>query len=870
MPYFFVFISGACALIYEIIWMRIFLPAFGISIYSTTTVLCAFMGGLGLGSYLAPRIIKRWRGSLWSLYAALTISIGITAMAVPYLDNIIVHIYTAVSRSGSLSIFVPAVRFLLSFIVMAIPTVFMGISFPAIVEAALRMADDPPAKADKRVGYLYGLNTLGGAFGCLLAGFVLIYKLGLILSTLATASVNIILGAAAFFCFVSGKDKASFSAGRAYREDTGGTVERNAAGGLLVSRKMLIIFYGIIGMAALSYQLIWTRILIFYLQSGTYSFSIILIVFLAGLGIGSFLFSRLVNKASGTGQAGWIFTAGIIQLLLGIIALATLPVYSRLGDIWISLISGFGAETWHSIMLQKMFIAGIIILPPTILMGIMFPLLVKIYKACGSGNSEAVGYLYAANVTGAIFGSFLTGFILFDKIGIQATLLLISSINIALGMAFLLTRAVRRPGRLRWAVSYLVAAYILIAVLMPEKILASNYEKYWGKVLFYKESAADITTVIQDKRKEEILFLAFHDGRGTSSTRAFSNYINRMYAYASMMANPEARDVLVICMGVGNTASAFSAFPVKSLDIVDISAGCFEAAEYFYTNRGVLKDPRVTTYAEDGRNYLLRSKKAYDIIQLEPPSIHTDGVVNLYTKEFYEVALSKLKPGGILSQWIDVYQNGEEISNMMTKTMLEVFPNSTLWYRWSENCWLLMGKKDEANTWIDHNKTRRLFSGKTIIDDMKLVDTSYEDILSNLAATKDGLNDMTRGARIITDDRTIVDFYVSHLRRNPAFGGGMAYAWSPLKYTFRASWMRDGLWMPPENAVKTYSSAEEEFMDRPLLEITDELPKDVLDQVRPFRNRKYRLMHHIRLEEAQKGLMERSLKLLAGEDNDVL
>ncbi len=870
MPYFFVFLSGACALIYEIIWMRIFLPAFGISIYSTTTVLCAFMGGLGLGSYLAPRIIRRWQGSLWSLYAVLTISIGITAMAVPYLDNVIVHIYTAVSGSGSLSILVPAVRFLLSFIVMAIPTVFMGISFPVIVEASTRMADDSPAKADKRVGYLYGLNTLGGAFGCLLAGFVLIYKLGLILSTMATASVNIILGIAAFFLFVLGKDKVYFGAGKACRENTGGTAETNSVGGPLVSRKMLILFYGIIGMASLSYQLIWTRILIFYLQSGTYSFSIILIVFLAGLGIGSFLFSRLANKASGMGHSDWIFTAGLIQLLLGIIALATLPVYSRLGDIWISLISGFGAETWHSIMLQKMFIAGIIILPPTILMGIMFPLLVKIYKACGSGNSEAVGYLYAANVTGAIFGSFITGFILFDKIGIQATLLLISSINIALGMVFLLTRSVKRPRRLRWAVSGLVTAYILIAVFMPEKILASNYEKYWGRVLFYKESAADITTVIQDEKKEEILFLAFHDGRGTSSTQGSTNYINRMYAYISMMANPDAQDVLVICMGVGNTASAFSAFPIRSLDIVDISAGCFEAAEYFYTNQGVLKDPRVATYPEDGRNYLLRSKKDYDIIQLEPPSIHTDGVVNLYTKEFYEIAYSRLKPGGILSQWIDIYQNGEEISEMMIKTMMESFPNSTLWYRWSENCWLLMGKKDEGKTWIDYNKTRQLFSLNTITDDMKLVDTSYEDILSNLAATGEKLSEMAGGARIITDDRTIVDFYVSHIRRNPAFGGGMAYAWSPLKLVFRSSWMKDGLRMPPETAARAYSSAEGYFMDRSLLEITDGLPRDVLDRIRSFRDRKYRLMHHLKLEESQKSLMQKYSLRQRGQDGDVL
>lgn len=780
------FLSGMCALVYEIVWMRVFTPVFGLSVYATTTVLCAFMAGLGVGSILAPRVIRAWGNrSFWRLYCLLELGIGMTALVIPFSIAPIQSIYVSVSEFSQSGLLTASVRFMLSMSVMVVPTLFMGLTLPVLVHACREITREDRVDS-RRIGLLYGFSTVGGALGCLLVGFVLLYKLGVWVTVLLTVGVNVLLALSVFWIYGRGQSAA-------LSEESTDVTPPESQGAVADPAQFLrlpsvLALYGLIGFASFGFELCWFRLLVFYLQGAAYSFSIMLILYLLGIGLGSLCYSRYLEKRfNAASLVDSSMTLGVVQLLIGLLGILTLPLYWFLPLAWRVMVASVGAESWLMIILQKSLIAGAIILPPTFLMGIAFPLVARIYKAGGSADSTTVGRLYAANTFGAIVGVLVTGFVLFDQIGLQNALLVMSICSLGVGITFAL-KASAQVSKYRWVLGALTAAFVLISVVTPSRLLIANFEKYKGTLLFYRESASDIIMVHEDDKG--VRTIAFSDGRGTSSTRPRVNYVNRLLAYSTMMMKPDAKDIAVISMGAGNTASAYTKFPIESLDIIDISSGPFEAADYFFTNQDVLADPRVHTHVEDGRNFLLLAGKKFDVIELEPPTLTSDGVVNLYTREFYEIAYAKLKPGGLLSQWIDVRQTGREASYMLIKTMLEVFPGSTAWS--SNWAWWINGVKEEGPPTIDYERARSLFATPSVAEDMRSVDSSLEDVMSKLVSSGDLLQKRVEGSRVITDDLTIVDFMVPKLRSPDALGGGVGYYSSPLAWVFRREWKSQG------------------------------------------------------------------------------
>jgi spermidine synthase len=822
-----------CALTYEIVWMRMFTPIFGLSIYATTTVLCSFMGGLGIGSYMAPSVINRWKKSCWSLYVLLELAIGLGAVLILYSLTPITHIYVSVSELTNFDLLTAFVRFFLALIVMIIPTVFMGLTLPVLIHACSQLSEEDRIST-KRIGLLYGFNTLGGAVGCLLVGFLLIYKLGILTTVFITAGLNFLLALCVYIIYVlrSIGDRSDTVRSTEVVEPANkkNSILQNSEP-YLMHPVLILLLYGIIGFTSFSYELNWFRILVFYLQSATYSFSIVLIIFLMGIALGSLFYSKyLEKKFHSASVVDALKILGIIQLLIGILGLSTLPLYKYLPVVWQLMVKLLGAETWSMIIFQKSVVAGIIIFPATFLMGIAFPLVARVYKANGSADSKTIGYLYATNTLGAIIGSLVTGFVLFNTIGVQNSLTLASVMSLCVGIIFAL-KPIREGRNYRILFAGLTAIFIAVFFATPPKMLITNFKKFTGKILFYKESASDITFVFEDK-KFGFRCLAFSDGRGTSSTHPIHNYINRVNAYSTMLMNPDAKDVLVICMGCGNTASAFTKFPIERLDIVDLSPGAFDAAKFFFTNQNVLDDPRVHTFIEDGRNYLLKSKKKYDIIELEPPSLHTDGVVNLYTKEFYEIAYSKLKPGGVISQWIDVRQAGMEITLMLVNTMMDVFPQSTVWI--IHNRLYVNGVKQSGPVKIDFNKTKSLFSTMPVVKDMQSIKTNYEEIMSTLISYGKPLRQTVGDAKIITDDLTIVDFLIPKRASLTALGGGLAYYTSPLRSIFKQNWKNyDSIQFPERFASSSFYSSDtyQEYVNQSLRQVAQGFPEDVLERI---------------------------------------
>jgi spermidine synthase len=519
----------------------------------------------------------------------------------------------------------------------------MGVTLPAVVCATRRAG---PRGA--HVGLLYGLNTVGAAFGCLLVGFVLMEHCGVRLTSALAAGMNFLLAAVAMGLARTASPPP---------EEPVEPVEASVAS----APSLLYLLYFLIGAVAFGLELCWLRLLVFYLQASVHSFAILLAVHLAGLGLGGLVYSRLLARRLRTPAAA-LQAFVLLELTVGLLGMSTLHVSGKLAAAWATLVRLFGADGWWMINAEKALVAGLLIFPSALLMGMVFPLLSGLIEARGVSAHAATGRLYAVNTAGAVVGSLLTGFVLFDAIGIQHTIALFSGLSLLVAVCAL--PASGGGGRwLRVAAAGLGALAVLVWALTPPRMLIRHFEKYLGSVLFYKESASDITFVYErSEGGERYRALAFHDGRGTSSTQPVVNRVNRLLAYSSMALKPDARRVLVISFGCGNTASAFLRFPIERLDVVDISGGAFEAAPYFSTNLDVLDDPRVHTHVEDGRNFLLRSREQYDIIELELPTLHTDGVVFLYTSEFYKIAAARLAPGGMISQWLDVLQTQREPS----------------------------------------------------------------------------------------------------------------------------------------------------------------------------------------------------------------
>lgn len=807
-------LSGLAALVYEIVWMRLFTPVFGLSVYATTAVLCAFMGGLGLGSLAAPRLLARWRRSPWALYAALELGVALGALGVLGSVGPITRAYVATASQDLPALLVGAVRFSLSFAAMAVPTFFMGVTLPALASAA---GGGEGEHGGARIGRLYGLNTAGGAIGCLLAGFWLLPELGTRATALTTMGLS---GLVAVLALLVGARLGGAAPGPREEARPGGA---GGQAGLLVAA-------AVVGAVSMGFELSWFRMLVFYLQSAAQSFSLMLTTYLLGIGLGSLIFARLIaRRLRALEQATRAFCLAL--LAIGLCGALTLPVFTGLPAVWSVMLDGLGAGSWEMIAAQKAVISGLLVLPTTLLFGLTLPLAARLARAGGASEAAALSRIYAASTTGSILGSLVTGFVLFEALGLQFTLGLLSVLCAATGL--LLGHRTLRGARARPAAALLVGLLAALA-LTPGGLIRSSYARYLGPILFYRESASDVTFVYEVDGDR---WLGFSDGRGTSSTSPQNEYHNRMNAYEAMLLRPEARNVLVISMGSGNTASAFLAFPIERLDIVDISSGPFEAAPLFWTNHGALQDPRVHLTVEDGRNYLLKTRRTYDVIEIELPSLHTDGVAFLYTREFYQIAAAHLEQGGVISQWIDADQTRRWPSYRLVHTAADVLSDVSVWGTgWS---WWILGRAGGATGAPPYEQVRAAFERPEVRADMARVGTSLEDILANLVAYGPPLTEAIATAPPITDDQTWIDFALPKVATPTSLGGGVGYYNAPLRSLFERAWRRGG-GIREEGLTRFFpggEAAHDAACDRSLRAFAAGYPEDLLARVQEINGR---------------------------------
>jgi len=730
-------ISGAAGLAYEVVWTRALSLVFGVTAYAAATVLAAFMGGLALGSWAFGRRVDRQTNPLL-IYATLEAGIGLYALLVPSLFAGLHWPYLLLHR---LDLSYPVFAFgraLLAALVVLVPTVLMGGTFPVLVRFFVRSRRD----VGLGTATLYAVNTLGAIAGCLLAGFVLIERFGLVGTTRLAAAANL---AAAVTAAVAGW-KVRAEAVVASPEDVaeaGGPSGVSAA-----TRRIVLACIGLSGFAALGYEVLWTRALLRYLYNSTYAFTTMLATFLMGIAVGSAVYAALLRRSR---RPLLVFAA--LQLFAGLGFVASGIAFEELGRLSTSEVVEVTLRSFADSVATMFVRAGSILFLPTVFLGAALPLATAICARGVTRFGDMVGRVYAVNTLGAILGSLVTGFVLIPAVGMQGSLIVLVGVNLACAVALVLAEP---AGILRRVTAAVIVCVLLLAALiaMPRDLFRRTFLSPGDRLLFYREGATDTVAVVDNILGRNIVY---EDRRGTAGTWTFR--WNFFFGHLPLLLHPGVpKSVLNICFGVGNSLSAAAAHgSVERITSVELSPHVVDAADFFWTNSGVRSDPRVRIIIDDGRNFVLTNDGTYDVIELEPPETFTAGVINLYTREFYRDAAARLAPEGVLIQWLPVGEAPLEQERMLFRAFTDVFPHATAWRQLEDGPILLVGSQRPLR--IDYQRLREKMREQRVRRDLELIEVlDVDQLLSFFTLDSPALAAFVRDVEPVTEDRTVLDF----------------------------------------------------------------------------------------------------------------
>jgi spermidine synthase len=729
------FASGACGLIYQVVWMRALALTLSVTVYAVTTVLCAFMGGLALGAWLAGRRADRLARPLL-VFGLVEIGVGMTGLVTPRLVLELGPAYgwLAANLGGSGPLLLLLLRFAFAAALLLVPTTLMGMTLPLLSRAAI----ERDGEVGRGAGGLYGVNTLGAVAGCLAAGFALIPELGLTGTSSAAAAVNLAVGLVAVASARRAPARAAVSAAPAVV----------APDPLPRGVRLAVLAFCASGFTAFGYEVLWTRALEQFVHNSTYAYTAMLATFLLGIGGGSAIAAAIADRVRRP-----LAVYGAIQGAIGASVIAALFVYMRLLD-WIPAVAAAigGLTSWSRVLGVIFGVAALILLGTALLFGAGFPFVARAVVTDPASVGRRIAAAYTWNTAGSIAGALLVGFLLLPALGMRGSFLALLAINLLAGAALCASGAGR--GAARVATGAAVGAFALALFAIPPRLFEGIFTRRYGPLLLYREQITDTVMVTENAKGER--FIRYGDGRGTAGTPTVIE--DRSYTHTALLLHPEPREILNICFGVGNSLSSVLQYPVRHVDAVELSPGVSAAAPFFErTNRGVLSDPRVRLTIQDGRNFLLASPDRYDVIRLDPPEIHTAGVVNLYTLEFFELAREHLAPGGIFSIWINIAYTPEDALRRIARTAAEAFPHVSIWHSPYLYSWVINGSVEprppDAALLVSH------FADPEVRADLASIGIQDPvDFLGYFVMAGDEVSEFAGDAAPVTDDRTQLDF----------------------------------------------------------------------------------------------------------------
>jgi spermidine synthase len=664
--------SGCAALVYEIVWYQLLQLVIGSTAISLGVLLATFMGGLCLGSLALPRYLKRRQHHPLRVYAAIEVGIGICAILVRILMPLVDWMYVAAVGHGLSAILFRAI---LCAIILLPPTFLMGASLPAVA----RWIQTTP-RGVSWLGLLYGANTGGAVFGCLLAGFYLLRVFDMASATYFAAALNALIG------FIS-NSVANVTPGQTSEQDpTAQQSQSKSAPPEIVTRPAgtstnwnIYMAVALSGASALGAEVVWTRLLGLMLGATVYTFSIILAIFLVGLGIGSAagsIISRSVRARAALGYSQLLLVAAIAWTAF---ALAQSIPYWPINPL-------LSHDPWFTFQVDLVRVIWAIF-PATLFWGASFPLALAAAASKDDDPGRLVGGIYAANTAGAIVGALAFSVILIPRIGTrnsERTLIVIAAISALVVLAPYVWNHRAKFGAALLLITMIGAGYLAAwTPAVPPSLIA------YGRRFLLNLNTSEILYVGEGLNSSIAISryqdgaIQFHvSGKVEASTESYDMRLQRALGHLAGLVHPNPQSVLIVGFGAGVTAGSFVTYPsIQKVVVCEMEPLVPPAARKYFHNQNynVATDPRTTIVYDDARHFVLTTRDKFDIVTSDPIHPWVKGSATLYSKEYFQMVKDHLNSGGVVTQWVPLYESNEETVKSEIATFLDVFPGGTVW-----------------------------------------------------------------------------------------------------------------------------------------------------------------------------------------------
>jgi len=749
-------LSGFAALVYEISWIRKASLVVGATSYAVSTVLGVFFGGLAIGSYLFGKRTRQQRKPI-RLYGKLEIGVGILCIASVFTLPLIESLYSSLYDSIQGGLFVALlIRAALVSICLLPPTILMGATLPLFCRQFIRHKNG----VLNSISWLYGLNTLGAAIGAAVCGFALLPTIGVNASIFLAGGISIIVGS--IMLVVKLPDTAAHVEEEQTVEESEQTKDKSRAMGIV---------FALSGFAAIGNEIIWTRFLTLILENNVYTYTLTLTVILLGIVFGSLLASMFTNDLRKS-----IFRFGVLQIVTGIVTFAIIMAPAEI--VWVNFMENIGTSN----ISQQLMLIGLIMLIPSILAGMAFPIGIRLATTGVTSAGAIVGRLSALNTFGGIIGSFVIGFLVLPKIGLENAISLTAVCNVLAGFVvwMKLDESKILQKRVGWILLVAITfvgirltsnSFIVERTRVPFDMLrmGRTIPTLDENNLAMVEGVNSFLSVIENGDVFELHIDKQWQGNSQRTQQFMAGHIPSI-----VHGNP--KNVCVVGLGTGQTAKRFLMHEIEQLDLVEIEEGLDPLLIRFFNGGWLAEDSverqntEINLITEDGRNYLAHASAKYDIISIEVGQVFRPGIANFYTHEFYQQTRERLNEGGVISQFVPIEFLGLDEFRSVVHTFVQTYPNAQLWYNTSEL--LLLGINRDVNSpqvFTKDSISKVLHRNETVIKDLaynhwggKQHQLSNPTVfLSGFLANGQDLQAMSADGQLLVDDKPLLE-YSSH------------------------------------------------------------------------------------------------------------
>lgn len=781
--------SGCAALIYEVVWLQLLQLVIGSTAFSLGVLLATFMGGLCLGSLTLSRLVSKRKHPL-RVYATLEAGIALIGVALVHIVPLIERLYTATAGGVIPSL---VLRSVVAATCLLPPTILMGATLPAVS----RWVQGTP-RGVSWLGLFYGGNTIGAVAGCLLAGFYLLRLYDMPTAVYVAATINLAVAGLSLALSMVARYRPADDDGPASPDGVAAAIAPNQVDVRVQStatstepwqdrtrKRFATVAIALSGLTGLGAEVVWTRQLSLSLGATVYTFSIILAVFLFGLGLGSIVGS-LVARTSDRPA----FSLGVCQWLqAGAIAWASY-VISQAMPYW-PINPALAISPWSTFQLDILCCACAL-LPGAMVWGASFPLALASVASKEQDTARTVGRLFAANTLGAIVGAVAFSIIVIPALGSQAAQRLLigictvsallawlpslrsnfrhtvvahtAALAVAVGLAIFFARSVAPPSCLAVAFGRNSASFMsqMEPGVGPEKATSADYGK-WDRTCTFIGEGANVSVAVTKTRAG---WRYFHGaGKVQASSDPQDMRLQRMLGHLPALTHKtrNAESVLVVALGAGVTAGSFVPYDnVKKIVICDIEPIVAKevAPRFAKQNYDVVHDPRTRIVLDDGRHFMRTTREKFDVITSDPIDPWVKGCAALNTVEYYRMCRDRLNPGGVMALWMPLYESSLDAAKSLIATFFQVFPNGMIWSNDTGGAGydvVLMGSLDplhinvdDLQTWLDNHPRVKVSLEETGFGAAPNHEVGL-DLLSTYAGRAADLGAWTVGAQVNTD-----------------------------------------------------------------------------------------------------------------------